>query len=531
MVKETGLPLEVMRFGVAVALCLGAGPSLLAAGTVDAASPNGRLRSSVAWRHYNQTESRWLVPLLKEAIAFQTVGGNAAELDKQRAWLTKVAGELGLTVRDAGLITEIELPGPPGAPVLGLLVHGDVQAAEASWWSSPPFAGELRDGEVWGRGAADDKGPLIQALLAMKALAASSLPRTHSIRLLVGSDEESTNKDITTYLKDHPAPDYSLVLDSAFPLVVGEKAWNSLTVSADPGERDGKPEDLPYTIAKAQAGLATSIVPDEARLSLKWKRGAPDWEPVMRRFRSKELSEGTRLHLDATGADLSVMVSGHSAHAGANLEVGRNALVGLARVCEGEVPSSGVGDLLAFAAMAGEDIYGTGLEISDRDPVWGRYAVNVATLKPGENGRLDLTINVRRIPPRTGPELKAHLERVVAAFNARTGARLLPSGFYDDEPLIFALDAPLIRRLQAIYARTTGRADAPIVSGGATYAKRLPNAIAFGMWFPGKPYPGHDVDEHIAVADLNLGVHVLLEALADLASGPRVVDPFGALSP
>ena len=242
------------------------------------------------------------------------------------------------------------------------------------------------------------------------------------------------------------------------------------------------------------------------------------------------MPEGTRLKLAADGSGLDLTVSGHAAHAGMNLEGGRNALVALARVCEGELPASGVADLLAFASMAGQDLHGTGLEIHDRDPVWGRYAVNVATLKPGKSGRLDLTLNVRRIPPRTGPDLQAHLERVVAAFNARTGARLLPSGFYDDEPLILDPGAPLIRQLLAAYARAAGRAEAPVVSGGGTYAKRLPHAVAFGMWFPGKPYPGHDVDEHVSVADLNRGVHVLLEALAELATGPRLVNPLGEKS-
>ena len=66
----------------------------------------------------------------------------------------------------------------------------------------------------------------------------------------------------------------------------------------------------------------------------------------------------------------------------------------------------------------------------------------------------------------------------------------------------------------------------PAISGGGTYAKRLPNAIAFGMWFPDKPYPGHDVDERTPIEDLRKGTHVLLEALADLAYAPPIVEPF-----
>jgi len=117
-----------------------------------------------------------LEPLLLEAIRFPTVAGNEqARLDQQQ-WLLRTAQSLGLTARDAGPVTEIELPGPPGGPVLGLVVHGDVQPVDEKGWTVPPFAGVQRSGVVYGRGAADDKGPLVQALLAMHAV--RDLPRT-----------------------------------------------------------------------------------------------------------------------------------------------------------------------------------------------------------------------------------------------------------------------------------------------------------------------------------------------------------------
>jgi len=142
-----------------------------------------------------------LEPLLLEAIRFPTVAGNEQARLAQQQWLLRTAASLGLTAREAGPVTEVELPGPQGAPVLGLVVHGDVQPVEAAQWTVPPFAGVARDGVVYGRGAADDKGPLVQALLAMNAI--RDLPRTHAVRLLVGSDEESGSTDIGIYLASH----------------------------------------------------------------------------------------------------------------------------------------------------------------------------------------------------------------------------------------------------------------------------------------------------------------------------------------
>src|SRR4051812_14273448 len=68
-----------------------------------------------------------LESLLREAIRFPTVAGNDQARRDQQAWLLRTAASLGLQARDAGPVTEIELPGPAGAPVLGLMVHGDVQ--------------------------------------------------------------------------------------------------------------------------------------------------------------------------------------------------------------------------------------------------------------------------------------------------------------------------------------------------------------------------------------------------------------------
>src|SRR5438045_6398694 len=183
--------------------------------------------------HFDRVESKQLVPMLQEVVHFPTVAGDADARTQQQAWLMKTAKDLGFVVRDAGLVTEIELPATTkNAPILGLVVHGDVQPVDADAWSVPPFSGIVKDGVIYGRGTADDKGPLVQALLAMHALKATGAKRTHTIRLLVGSDEESTNEDIKSYLATHKAPDYSLVLDSAFPVVAGEKAWNALAVSS-----------------------------------------------------------------------------------------------------------------------------------------------------------------------------------------------------------------------------------------------------------------------------------------------------------
>jgi dipeptidase D len=489
------------------------------------------LHSNVAsvTKIYERDYAKKLVPMLTEVISFPTTQFDPEGHAAQKVWLAKTAHDLGFTYRDAGLISEIELPGPPNAPVLGLMVHGDVQPAEADSWSFAPFVGKADAKYVYGRGSADDKGPLVQALLAMKALADSRIARTHTVRLLVGSDEESNNTDVTEYLKTHQPPDYTLVIDSEFPVVVGEKAWNSLSLTTDAkSERPGVTK--PYGVSMIDAGLSTSIVPERAEVQLTWKsETAGDWQPVIDAIQSAKLPPDTRIATQAIGATLRIVAYGHSSHAGVNLESGRNALVALARALDGLLPTGGANDLLAFVRTAGTDIYGTGLGITDTDPLWGRYAVNIATIKPnaGDPKLSTLTINIRRTPPRTGPQLKAKMEELVTAFNQRTGATLTAGGFYGDEPLAFDPNSTIVRRLLADYAAATGvQNPKPAISGGGTYAKRLPNSIAFGMWFHDKPYPGHDVNEKNPIADLQKGTKVLIWTLVDIATGPKIEKPF-----
>jgi predicted dipeptidase len=458
-----------------------------------------------------------VVPLLTEVVGFATYEGNDAAHAAQKAWLESIADELGFEFRDGGAMYDVTLPGPENAPVLGLLVHGDVVEVEESKWSFPPFDATVVDGMIQGRGVADDKGPLVQALLAMKALAESEMERHATIRLIVGTAEESTGEDIQAYLEESPAPDLSLVLDSDFPLNVGEKAWNALYVYApmDAPQRG----DQSWIVEDLRAGLATSIVPDEAVATLLWTEGEPDWSALEARLRAKAMPEGTSLDLSLDGRRVTIRVAGIAAHAGDNLRNGRNALVALAGLLEDELPDGSPSRLLRFAKMAGKDLSGGGLGIEQSDSVWGTYDVNVATILPDEDdpSKYRLAINVRRIPPWTQDDLKAHLAGVVEALNRENGTELQFDGWWDSEPLIIELDSPAVQRLLASYRRVTGDDAVPGVSAGGTYAKRTPRAIAFGMWLPGLPYPGHGVDEKVSIESLHLGTHVLIEALVDLA--------------
>jgi predicted dipeptidase len=499
--------------------------TVVAAAHVARAETAAQTPAAAAHRYFDRHDQARLVPLLQEVLRFPTVAGNDAATRDQQQWLLRTARSLGFTVRDAGPVTEVDLPGPEGAPVLGLIIHGDVQPVDEKAWSVAPFRGLVKGGAVWGRGSADDKAPLVQALLAMHALRESGLARTHTIRLLAGSDEESGNLDIGTYLKSHAPPTYSLVLDALFPVVIGEKAWNALRLSVDPKD-DVPTPDSPWDAVGLEAGLSASIVPDRARLILHWRNGDPDWSALEKRVHEREPRPDTHLTMTTSGRDLVLEMKGHAAHNGMNVEGGRNALVSLAHVVGDVLPPSGIRDLLRFTDDRTSDSRGSGLGLPAPDPLWRGYDVTAALVGKLDD-RLALTINIRRPPPWNGEDLRKHLTAVVEKYNREQGShlRMDPSFFFGDEWFAVDGDSPLVRRLLGAYRRATGEAEAgPVVIGGGTYSKRVPQAVTFGMWFPERPYPGHDVDEHVPTRDLIRGTHVLIETLVDIGTGA----PLGA---
>jgi acetylornithine deacetylase/succinyl-diaminopimelate desuccinylase-like protein len=100
-----------------------------------------------------------------------------------------VACELYARVPErANLVARI--PGRGDRPRLLLLSHTDVVLADASEWSADPFGGELRDGEVWGRGALDMKGQVAAGAVAIASLARDGFEPDSDLIFAATADEE-----------------------------------------------------------------------------------------------------------------------------------------------------------------------------------------------------------------------------------------------------------------------------------------------------------------------------------------------------
>ena len=118
-----------------------------------------------------------------------------------------------------------------GEEMLGIIGHLDV-VPEGTGWTFPPFSGQIANNRIYGRGAIDDKGPMISSLYAMKAVM-ENCKLNKRIRLIFGLNEELNWNCIKHYKKHEELPTIGFSPDADFPCIYAEKAVLSCYLKMD----------------------------------------------------------------------------------------------------------------------------------------------------------------------------------------------------------------------------------------------------------------------------------------------------------
>jgi acetylornithine deacetylase/succinyl-diaminopimelate desuccinylase-like protein len=183
--------------------------------------------------------------------SISTGGGDPADIDRAAQWamdrVLAAGGECELVrIEDGNPLVVGELrAADPSAPTVLIYGHYDVQGPGADeLWSSPPFEPTVRDGRIYGRGAADDKGNFLPLLHVACAMAkAGELPV--NVRVLVEGEEEAGGGAVTSWVRDDArGADAAIVFDSGMPdgdtpaITVGLRGVVMLHLSVRTGERN-----------------------------------------------------------------------------------------------------------------------------------------------------------------------------------------------------------------------------------------------------------------------------------------------------
>ena len=148
------------------------------------------------------------VELLQRLIRLDTVnppGNESAAAELLREYLEESGVEVELYAKEPGRANLVARLRGSGGPRLAFLSHTDTVLADAGEWLVDPWSGELRDGEVWGRGALDMKGQVAASAVALASLAREGFEPHGDVIFIAAADEEvGVDVGLQWLVREHP---------------------------------------------------------------------------------------------------------------------------------------------------------------------------------------------------------------------------------------------------------------------------------------------------------------------------------------
>lgn len=389
---------------------------------------------------------------------------------------------------------------------LDILSHMDCVPVADGWTVTAPFDPKVVDGKLYGRGAADDKGPGIAALYAARCVKELGIPMKHNVRLIWGCDEECGSSDIEYYFQKEPQAKYTFTPDADYPVINIEKGGFHGVVFGDFEESAALPR-----VRSMDAGLKLNVVPDTCHMEIEGMRktvaeiycaGAKDLTGVS--FTVTEKDKNT-IAIDAKGA------GAHAAHP----QDGNNAITASLQL----IASMHLAPCRQFEALCGlaelfphGDTLGKGLGVAMEDEISGELTLSLDILHVTTTG-VSAEFDSRCPICATDANLK-----YAAMVNcAKKGLSL------KDQPMRpphhVPAESPFIQTLLGAYEKYTGVTDAkPLAIGGGTYCHEIENGVAFGCTMPGTDNHMHGNDEYAVVEELIVSAKIFADVIVSLCA-------------
>ncbi|NLJ94933.1 MAG: M20 family metallopeptidase [Clostridiaceae bacterium] len=362
-----------------------------------------------------------------------------------------------------------------GDKMIAVLCHLDVVPA-GEGWEHDPFEPRIKDGKIFARGVADNKGPAIANLYAMKALMDEGFKPDCRIRLIVGLNEETGFGCMKHYHKiggEMPYAGYTP--DAAFPAVFAEKGIIRISF-----KKSRKLFNKGIEINWLKAGEAVNMVPQVCRYQLQEN--------------GELLSEQE--------------IEGKAAHA-SRPELGKNAIIEAIKKIKSDYPNleDSLIDLYQKHLIRHIDGKDMGINCSD---ISGELTMNLGLIdiNPVE---INFTLDIRYPVTFEGKEIIAKLKENMNKLDFELDSS------YDEKPLNLGHDSQMIQTAMKIYNDNMGTNDEAVAMGGGTYARSIPNVFAFGAVFPGTTDSMHQVNENASVNHLLAASYIYKETLKTFA--------------
>lgn len=394
-------------------------------------------------------------------------------------WIAKTARKDGFAVCEVpGIYATIDYG--VGDHYIGVFCHCDVVPA-GDGWKTNPFQLTYRDGNFYGRGVVDNKGPAVCVYLAMKAIKDKGIDPSRKIRLFIGGNEESGFRSIRTYLQENPQPDFGFVPDAKFPVLHGERGGGIVQFR-------GGIESL----IKAKAGEVSNVIPDCL---------AVNGDALSKRCKQALGMKGISVREQEDGYQL----QGEGGHA--------------------SKPQNASLLIQDWLTILEEEWSEELLQILDFSKTWakglpmkgqcGNLQITPTILKI-DGQELHLTCDIRYPETMTMNELKQSF----SDFKIKTGCRYV-GAFQDRKKSRYvAPDHFLVQELLALYRECGGNsAEEPRLTSAGTYMSELENTVIFGMESSdGESGNIHKANEFISEKQVEFGKMIYEKALQKMIS-------------
>lgn len=412
-----------------------------------------------------------------------------------------IADRLGLKTTDCdGYMGFGDVPGADDKCV-ATICHSDIVPLGLGW-TVDPLDVTRRDGYLLGRGTADDKGPLVVSLYAAaffaREVARTGKPLPHTLRAMIGANEETGMADVDYYLKHYPEPDFLFSPDADFPLICGEKGVYHGRFTSAPVAGDRIVELDGGTVANAIPGLATALV-----------RADADALPAAEGIAVEPAGEGL-VRITATGK------GGHASMPEGTV----NAIGVLVRyLLDQGICGEGERTFLELERTLTASTDGSTLGIAAADNKFGPLTCIAGTVRT-KDGCYVQTVDSRYPTSTTGGRITTCL-RALAERHGATYQMLA-----DAVPFYIEPTSPEIRALLQTYSEYAGYDAQAFTIGGGTYARHFTRACAFGP-HEQKPTPDwvgmeHGPDEGASEEDLRQALKIYIVSIARLMTLPLV---------
>lgn len=432
---------------------------------------------------------------LNELLSIRSVSAEGDEVPGQALkWMLEKAESFGLKTKSIGNIAGHAEYGE-GEKLCGVLTHLDVVPANAEKWSCEPFALTRRNGRLYGRGVADDKGAALCALYCLRILKECGVTGS-KMRVVFGTNEEISMKDMETYFANEPVPDMSFTPDSEYGICKGEKGIMHLEISSR--------EVCNKDIIEFKAGSAHNVVPDAAYVFI--TGGVNDSDRLNKLSKS---SQGKYMIREDDGV-VKAVANGKAAHA-CEPEKGFNAAAALSLLLCSAFGDEAVGSLTSFIAnRIGLETNGQSMGVMMSDE---------------ESGSLTLTLSGVLINEHTAKAIidirypvTAEGEEILDVIRKTAGEYGLDVNVLDREaPLFLDENTEIVKILSKAYRNVMGSAPKLYTTGGGTYARTLGGkGVAFGPVFPDDDSRIHNTDESIDEENFFKHFRICLEAMSEM---------------